>query len=327
MINKILLILFITFISCVREITNFLPLGNEFEEIWKNVGEISGDVFYVANSKLNEEVFYISSTSKIYKFKNDLFPILDISYCGQISSSFHYPEKIMFNEISRDSFIFIFNVDENKLKEIKLPFSPSFFSFSPFDSLTFYFIENKILIKSYNLIEFDTIYFFPSRCKNFILTKSGKIFVVTDHEIFYSDNQGISFYPIFSSQMSIIFATVDEEENVYVIFRDKVFKSKDFILWEEVPLSFDGRYVRSITCIKRGFICAYFIDEELKTYKFTQDKFIEFSYGLFYRTDTREIILSGNGSNILMAISYGDGEWDYAEGTLFFYFKDTELPP
>ncbi|MEO0232269.1 MAG: hypothetical protein ABIM49_00905 [candidate division WOR-3 bacterium] len=318
----VLLLSFILIFSCEYKIKNYLPLGNEFEEIWEKVGNIEGETNSIKKSNLRKGIFYISTDYGIYQIKNNSIHILNENEALKITCSFHYPEKIMFNENGVDSFIYILNTDENELRKIKLPFKPYDFSFSPSDSLTFYFVTENTLLKSYNFEEYDTLFIFPPPYKNFFITKSGKTFIITDYEVFFSPYEGSPFYRVFYCDSPLSNVTIDEEENLYLAWRKTFLKTKDFNFWEKIIFPFDGNYIRSFTGIKKGIICAIFKEKRVKVYKFEENKFIEFSYGLEYYESLSGIISEANSDEYLLGISRNSNGW-----TLLFYFKDTEFPP
>lgn len=324
--KKIIPLIIILIFSCEQKIKNYLPLGDEFEEIWKKAGEIEEETKFIAKSNLREGVFYILTPYRIYKFEENSIYLLNEIGGFLLSSSFFYPEKIMLKTEYEDSFIYILNIEENKIKKIKLPFSPLYFSFSPSDSSIFYFLLNNVLIKT-DFENYDTIFISPEEQRKFFITKSGKIFIVTDYKIFLSKNEGDSFYLAFSSDSILKSVIIDEEENIYIFFEKSFLKTTDFNFLEKIQFPFEWNYLKSITGIGKGFIFAIFKNERVRVYKFKEKKFIEFSYGLEYKDEPFTTISKANGDSYLIVFThYRTGEFSF-EYSIFCYFRDTPFPP
>ncbi|MGB9720865.1 MAG: hypothetical protein ACPL28_05230 [bacterium] len=322
--TSILLIIIMFIISCEDYYGKPVPLGDEFEDTWKRIN-FEGMIYQIEASKINENEFFIGGENTIYVLQDSITRVSPINYqyqsCRVISSSFHYPQRLLIGtnvgEIyycSMDGIIRVISTPSiNNIEHL---------CFSPFDTAKFYLASDNFLLKcDITGHDYDTIFYGSEKIVDFLIQKSGEIFLTTEHNLYGSTIQDSLWDTLFVSPAQLIngFA-IDGKQRFYLSIDSKILKSENGVDWNEFYSDTIGNF--SITGIEDGLLLVCYAN----AFKLNADgKIYDITMGIVYDfpwLSESPTLVAVNGKRYL--ISFSDG--DEIESALLSFF-DTLLPP
>lgn len=338
---KKLMLLFVIFFlfNCEEEKGKKLPFGDEFEDIWVKIGD--GYVKSLCPSNLKEGEFFIYSYGEIKRIENG--KIGNVLYSAgyheitNLSSSFYFPERLIFGlkyTYTDSSYVFILNTETLDTQLIIVPYLsyPSFVSFSPKDPDVFFIGNNHTVLRSSDAGVFsDTVFVSSDSIIDFKAFKNGRIYILTVNEIFLSEDGGNTWKSIFSSP-EIKGMVVDEEEDMYILFKDKILRI--YPGGEKViPLPYQLSCKYAFIETRKGVFLAI-MKEGIRVFKMLREgEFIELSFSLLYTVDVTcdefsSILFARNDDEYILVLDGYDYLWfGGSENGNIFYLYDSPLPP
>jgi hypothetical protein len=321
------LVLLIIFISCCSDYYGKpVPIGDEFEDHWREV-DFNGLIYCIANSKTNGNEFFIMDENTVYILNDTIINLFSLPYPELTTIALSYSEPVRLLIGTSSSKIYYCSI-YGILKELEIPSlsHSEFLSFFPSDTETFFIVDGNALLKiSLFNLHLDTLFYSEKRIVDFMISRDGKIFLATEERVCSSIDQGLSWDTLYRTSGDYInrFAR-DERERIYIGIGNRILKSDDGIHWTDFYTNTLGNF--TFAGIDDGVILLRVAENVASAFKINGDgRCYDISLGIVHKFPVLSdcyLMIATNDKRYL--ISFRDA--DEMKSALL-EFVDTILPP